>query len=133
MKSLPLYLVSVCTAFTIGLLQQITLGLLDGENVSAQTATLVVAAPVAVLLYFGFRWSSVTMHLGQVLSSYLISMATTASVVVSFSVPRLIFQSEGAVGFGVTFLVAVVIALIAGAALAKFYRGSTPQSPKDLT
>lgn len=133
MKSLPLYLVSVSTAFTIGLLREITMGLLDGEDLSAQIATLVIAAPVTVLLYFGFRWSSVTMHLGQVLSSYLISMATTASVVVSFSVPRLIFQSEGAVGFGVTLLVAVVIALIVGATLAKFYRGSTPQSPEDLT
>lgn len=132
MKSLPLSLVSVSTAFTIGVLREMTLGLLDSEDISVQTTTLVAAAICTVLLYFGFRWRRVQMHLGQVLSSYLTSMATTASVVISFSIPRLIFQDQGAVDFIATLLVAVVMALIVAAALAKFYRGSTPQSPEDL-
>lgn len=132
MKWFPLYSVSILAAFTIGLLQQIMQGVLGGEDISAQTATLVVAAPCTVLLHFGFRWSTVPIHLGQVLSSYRISMATAASVVVSYSAPRLIFQGEGAVGVSVTLLVAGVIAVVVGAALAKFYRGSTPESPEDL-
>lgn len=131
-KALPLYCLCVMAAFTIGLLQEIARGVLGGQDVSAEAAATVVAAPCTVLFYFGFRWSGVSLHLGHVLSSYLASIVTVASTVIAFALPPLIFNHASLTDFIIAILVAAVIAAIAAAGLAKFYRGSSPESPDDL-
>lgn len=131
-KSLPLYFLSVTVAFTIGLLQEIARGVLGGQDVSLETAALVVAAPCTVLLYFGLRWSGVSLHLGQVLSSYFASIVTVASAVIAFALPPLIFNNSTLADLVIAIVVAAVIAGIAAAGLARFYRGSTPEKPDDL-
>lgn len=129
-KSLPLFLLSVTVAFTFGLLQEVARGVLGGQDVSLETAATVVAAPCTVLLYFGLWWSGVSLHLGQVLSSYFASVVTVASAVIAFALPPLIFNDSTLTDGVIAIVVAAVIAAIAAAGLAKFYRGSTPDDPR---
>lgn len=85
-----------------------------------------------MLLYFWFRWANVSLHPGNVLNGYVASGVTVASIVIAFTLPRLIFRDATLPDVGITTIVAVAIAFIATAALAKFYRGSPPESPEDL-
>lgn len=132
MKSLPLYFLSLVGVLTAGLLLVLTRGLLGGEDVSAETAAVVVAAPCAVLLYFGFRWSGVSLNPGLLLGSYFASAFTVASMVIAFALPQLIFDASGPFELVIVLSVAAAISVIAVASLRKYYRASSPEDPSEL-
>lgn len=60
-------------------------------------------------------------------------MALAAGMVLAFSVPQWMFRGLGVYDVLVSLSVAAVIALIAGPALSRFYRSSTPEGPEELS
>lgn len=121
------------TAFSIGLLRTTAQLMLDDQpHASAPLVTCLIVGPLTVITYFAMRWSGKKLVFGTFLASPARVFLSSLVAAFLYALPGLIFEGEGPLGFIVTLLITMSIALLLAITVARFLRRQVPDTPEDL-